>query len=68
MAVHQLRVFRYLTLMDTVERDALAAGLLTEEELHRWQQSLQQTEAEGTFFAHANAVLVAGRNREAASG
>lgn len=61
-------LFRYLTLLDTVERDALAVGLITEEELHRWQQSLEQTEAEGTFFAHVNAVLVAGRNGEAARG
>ena len=57
-------LLRYLTLMETVERDALAAGLITEEELHRWQQSLEQTEAEGIFFAHVNAVLVAGRNRD----
>jgi ubiquinone/menaquinone biosynthesis C-methylase UbiE len=62
------QLFRYLTLMDTIERDALAAGLITEEELHRWQQSLEQTEAEGTFFAHVNGVLVAGRNRKAANG
>ena len=61
-------LLRYLISMDTLERDALAAGLITEEELHRWQQSLEQTEAEGTFFAHANGVLVAGRNKEAASG
>lgn len=61
-------LFRYLALMDSVERDALAAGLITEEELRRWQQSLEQTEAEGTFFAHVNAVLVAGCNREAARG
>jgi ubiquinone/menaquinone biosynthesis C-methylase UbiE len=57
-------LLRYITSMDTVERDALVAGLITEEELHRWQQSLEQAEAEGAFFAHANGVLVAGRNRE----
>jgi ubiquinone/menaquinone biosynthesis C-methylase UbiE len=61
-------LLRYLTSMDSVERDAVAAGLITQEELHRWQQSLEQTEAEGTFFAHANGVWVVGRNKEAASG
>lgn len=59
-------LLRYLTSMDTLERDALAAGLITQEELHRWQQSLEQAEAEGTFFAHAIGVLVAGRNMEPA--
>ena len=61
-------LLRYLTSMDTVERDAVAAGLITEEGLHRWRQSLEQTEAEGTFFAHVIGVWVAGRTREAANG
>ena len=61
-------LLRSLTSMDNVERDALAAGLITEEELHRWQQSLEQAEAEGTFFAHVNGVLVAGRTMELARG
>ncbi len=61
-------LLRYLTLMDAVEDDALASGLITEVELRRWQQSLEQAEAESTFFAHANAVLVAGCTWEATSG
>ncbi|GAC1619774.1 MAG: methyltransferase domain-containing protein [Ktedonobacteraceae bacterium] len=54
-------LIRYLTLMDSTERDALASGLITEEELHRWQWSLEQAEAQGMFFAQVNAVLVTGR-------
>jgi hypothetical protein len=55
---------RYASLMDTVERDALAAGFVTEEELHRWQQNLEEAETTGTFFAHVASVLVAGRKNE----
>jgi ubiquinone/menaquinone biosynthesis C-methylase UbiE len=57
-------LLRYASVMDTVERDALAAGLVTEEELHRWQQSLIEAETTGTFFAHVAGVLVAGRKHE----
>ena len=59
-------LLRYASVMDTVERDALAAGLVTEEELHRWQQSLLEAQNTGTFFAHVTGVLVAGRIHESA--
>ncbi len=52
---------RYALLIEATEREAVAAGLVTEEELHRWRQSLEQAEAEGSFFAQANGMLVAGR-------
>ena len=53
--------FRYGTQMDIIEREALAAGSVTAEELRRWQQNLEAAETTGTFFAHAAGILVAGR-------
>ena len=53
--------FRYSTQMDVIEREALAAGFVTEEELKRWQQNLEAADTTGTFFAHAAGVLVAAR-------
>jgi len=66
VSITDYTLFRYASLMDAVERDALAAGLVTEEELHRWQQSLKEAETTGTFFAHVAGVLVAGRIHESA--
>ena len=59
--------FRYGTQMDAIEREALAAGFVTQEELKRWQQNLEAAETTGTFFAHATGVLVAGRKAESTS-
>ena len=56
--------FRYGTQMDFIERETLAAGLVTKEELNRWHQNLEAAETSGTFFAHAAGVLVAGRKAE----
>ena len=55
---------RFASHMDVIEAEALAAGVITEEELHRWRQSLEQAQAEGAFFPHVATVLVAGRNAE----
>jgi len=55
---------RYASHLDVLEADALAADVITEEELHRWRQSLEQAQAEGAFFLHVTTVLVAGRNAE----
>ena len=59
--------FRYGIQLDIIEREALAAGFVTEEELNRWQQNLEEAETTGTFFAHAAGVLVAGRKAESTS-
>lgn len=59
--------FRYATQMDIVEHNALADGIVTEEELNRWQQNLEKAETTGTFFAHATGVLVAGRRANSTS-
>jgi hypothetical protein len=59
--------FRYGTQMNIIEREALSAGLVTEEELNLWQQKLEDAETVGTFFAQATGVLVAGRKAESTS-
>jgi SAM-dependent methyltransferase len=59
--------FRYGIQLDIIEREALAACCITEEELNRWQQNLEEAETTGTFFAHAAGVLVAGRKAESSS-
>jgi hypothetical protein len=55
-------LFRYIVLTERIEHDALVASLLTEEELQRWRQGLEEAETSATFFAHMLCVLVAGRN------
>ena len=47
--------------LDGVEREALAAGSITEEELARWRASLERSAAENGFFATLNHNLIAGR-------
>jgi SAM-dependent methyltransferase len=47
--------------LDGVEREALAAGSITEEELTRWRASLVQIAAENAFFATLNHNLIVGR-------
>jgi len=47
--------------LDGVEREALAAGSLTEEDLARWRASLERIAAENAFFATLNHNLIAGR-------
>lgn len=47
--------------LDGVEREARAAGSLTEAELARWRASLEGSAAEDAFFATLNHNLVAGR-------
>ena len=46
---------------DIVEREALSAGVVTAEELDLLHASLEQAEAEGTFFTMGSMVLVGGR-------
>ena len=64
VSITDYMLMRYAGRMDTVECVALGAGVVTEEELHRWQQNLKEAETTGTFFAHVAGVLVAGRKQE----
>ncbi len=52
---------RYLTLLDDVENEAIAADIITAEELKRWHMNLEQADKEGIFFCCINMVIVAGR-------
>jgi ubiquinone/menaquinone biosynthesis C-methylase UbiE len=47
--------------LNGVEREALAAGSITEEELARWRASLERIAAENGFFATLNHNLIRGR-------
>jgi hypothetical protein len=59
-------LIRYGSLLDEVEAGALAAAVISEEELYRWRQSLEQVQTEEASFSLATLVLVAGRNAKAA--
>ena len=52
---------RYACHLDVIEGEALATGVISEEELLRWRQSLERAQAEGAFYCHVIGVLVAGR-------
>lgn len=58
---HNYDLARHGTQAEKVERDALAAGVITSEELHRWQASLEQADSEGNYFCSLNVILLAGR-------
>ena len=52
---------RRVTIQPDVERAALEAGVVTEEELNRLHAAYEQADAEGAFFGCANQMLVVGR-------
>ncbi len=54
---------REATLLPEVERIALEAGIVTEQEVKRLREQMEQADAEGMFFGCANQMLVAGRKR-----
>lgn len=49
------------SLLDETEREALASGVMTSEELQRWRTSLEEADAEGIFFGSVTQIMVAGR-------
>lgn len=52
---------RYITRLEQIEQNALAAGVITEAELERWHQSLDAAAAAEAFFASGSYVLCAAR-------
>ena len=52
---------RDLFRLDWSEKEALAAGIVTGQDLERWHVSLERADAEGVFFASVSLVLVGGR-------
>ena len=51
---------RQVWLLDELEREALAEKIITEDELHRFQTSLEQADADGVFFGYGCMTLVSG--------
>ncbi|MFN8487407.1 MAG: methyltransferase domain-containing protein [Caldilineaceae bacterium] len=47
--------------LDAAEKNALAAGVITADELARWHAALEQAEAANAFFSSVSMMLVAGR-------
>ena len=47
--------------MDEIERNAVSAGIVTEEELQRLRASCEQAHASNTFFAGVNQYMAVGR-------
>ena len=52
---------RQIAALDQTEKKALAAGIVTEQELERWHISLERADAKDVFFGRASLVLVGGR-------
>lgn len=52
---------REVTVLDERETEALAAGVITEDELDRWHEDLEQLNREESFFACFNVMLAAGK-------
>ena len=52
---------REVTLLPEVERIAIQAGIVTEEEVARLRAECEQADAEGLFFGCANQILAVGR-------
>lgn len=52
---------RQIVKLDEVESEALKAGIITADELHRLHANFEQADREGVFFGGANMVMIAGR-------
>lgn len=52
---------RYLIRLDYIEDGALAAGVITADELHRWRAALQAAAEAGVFFSTLSIITAAGR-------
>lgn len=52
---------RYLGRLDEVEQQAVATGVITTAELHRWQTYLKHADSSGSCFASLSLIMAAGR-------
>lgn len=52
---------KQVTLMDRMEKEALARQVITGAEFKRYQMDLEQADAQGVFFSYACMMLVAGQ-------
>jgi len=48
-------------IMEKAAQEALAAGVLTDDELRRFHEGLEEADAKGLFFASFSMIMVAGR-------
>ncbi len=61
IAVTSYTLTRQILTLDRSEQEALAANIMTQDELRRLQASFEQADEEGVFFCSTSIVLVAGR-------
>lgn len=59
--VRSYALLRQVVILDRVEKEALAAGIVTHDELDRWRSSLEQAEASGVCFGSGMLVMAVGR-------
>lgn len=51
------------TQAEKIEQEALKAGVITSDELNRWQSGLEQADSEGVYFSSVNLMLFVGRKK-----
>jgi hypothetical protein len=61
VVVTRYPVAREMWTLDRTEKQALAAGVVTEEELQHYRTGLENADAEGVFFGYGLMTLLAGR-------
>jgi ubiquinone/menaquinone biosynthesis C-methylase UbiE len=61
VATSNYALARQATRAERNEQEALMAGAITSEEIHRWQADLEHADLEGNFFCSVNVVMLAGR-------
>jgi hypothetical protein len=61
MTVTSYALARRILNLEKIVPEALAANLMTQNELHRLHASFEQAEAEGAFFGSTSIMLVSGR-------
>jgi SAM-dependent methyltransferase len=59
--VTDLKLLRYMVRQDEVEKKALAEGIVSQQDLHRWRIDLEQANSKKSFFTSINMIMVAGR-------
>lgn len=52
---------RYMAAVDKTEKEAIAAGVVTKEELAEMHEKLWRADKEGTFFGYVVVIMAAGR-------
>ena len=61
LATPNYALARQVSQAEKSEQEALKAGVISAEELHRWQTGLEQKDLEGTYFSSVNLVMFSGR-------